>query len=202
MRFKSKLALMGLTIIQALTAILAFLELSGCASDIADPVIDFVGDSIIARWDINQDFPSYYVYNYGVGGSGIELLKSYDSKFNGNDVVVMSGTNDHPHFSPEKRNEYAMKYLTAVEALTDRRIYLISVLPRKFDGDRNNINSDIKAFNHMIRSLTENYANITYIDVYNDFLKGTDIDPRYYSDGLHPNAMGYEILTQKLLKVL
>lgn len=188
--------------IKTLTVFLTVLGLQSCESDLKDPTIDFVGDSIVARWDINEDFPSYCVYNHGIGGSGIELLNSYRSRFMDNDVVVISGTNDHHYFASDRRNDYAQKYIKAIEALTNKRIYIFSVLPRKFEGDRDHINKDIEAFNMLIKSLVQDIDRITYLDVYNDFMKGSDINYRYYSDGLHPNTIGYEILTQKLLKAL
>lgn len=202
MCYKSNQGLSCLYIIKAIAAIFAVLGLTGCESGPDDPVIDFAGDSIIARWDVNQDFPSYCVYNYGVGGSGIELLRSYESKFVGNDVVVLSGTNDNAYFSAASRENYALNYLTAIEALTDRRIYLFSVLPRKFKGDSPDINDNIKAFNQLIKNHIKNNPRITYLDVYDEFLKDNDIDLQYFSDGLHPNVIGYEILTHKLLKSL
>lgn len=173
-----------------------------CSSDIDDPKIDFVGDSIVARWDINQDFPSYCVYNYGVGGSGIELLNSYKSKFNGQDVVILSGTNDHNSFVIDRRNDYAERYISAILSLTNQHIYLFSVLPRDFNGDRPQINNDIEAFNLLIQEYVEDIDRITYLNVYPDFMKGDEIDMKKYSDGLHLNPIGYEVLTQKLLKAL
>lgn len=188
--------------LSVLTITLMAFGWTSCASDMEDPKIDFVGDSIVARWDINQDFPSFYVYNYGVGGSGVELLESYKSKFNGNDVVVLSGTNDNYSLTLDRRDEYAKKYISAILSLTDRRIFLFSVLPRSFDGDRSQINCDIQDFNLQIQNLVRNIGRITYLDVYSDFMKGESIDMRYFSDGLHPNTIGYEILTQKLLEAL
>lgn len=189
-------------IVCVITAIFSGLLICSCDSDPADAKIDFVGDSIVARWDINQDFPSYLVYNYGIGGSGIDLLISYDSRFSDDDVVVLSGTNDHSHFKDGAREEYAYRYINAILSLTDRRIYLFSVLPRDFAGDRSNINSDIMAFNRLIQDYVQDIERITYLDVYQDFIKDNKIDMTYFSDGLHPNTIGYEILTQKLLQAL
>lgn len=178
------------------------LGLLSCDSDLNDPSINFVGDSIIARWDIDGDFPSYYTHNYGVGGSGLELLNSYNSKFFDTDVVVISGTNDNRNFTNERREEYAQKYLNAILALTNKRIYLFSLLPRKIKGDRENLNEEIATFNLLIYDLVQEIERISYINVYDDFMNGKEIDTQYFCDGLHPNLRGYEILTQKLLQAL
>lgn len=167
-----------------------------------DSTIDFVGDSIVARWDINADFPSYYVYNYGVGGSGINLIESYRSKFQGNDVVVLTGTNDNPLFTNSRRKEYAQRYVSSILGLTEKQVYLFSVLPRNFKGDRNEINNDIKEFNNLVYELVKDIDRVTYLDVFEDFMKDGDINYKYFSDSLHPNIFGYEILSQKLLKSL
>lgn len=189
-------------LISILTAIIPATGFLSCDSDLEDPAIDFVGDSIVSRWDINADFPSYYVYNYGVGGSGIDLIISYNSKFRGNDVVVLSGTNDNSQLTDPRRDQYAQKYLSSILDLTDKHIYLFSLLPRNFDGDRAGVNNDIKTFNNLIHELVKDIDRVTYIDVFDEFMKDDDIDYKYFSDGLHPNLFGYEILSQKLLKAL
>ena len=176
--------------------------LASCDSPPADPVINFIGDSIIARWDVNQDFPSYCVYNYGVGGSGIELLESYAGRFTGQDIVVISGTNDNNFLKSGQREQYAEKYISTILSLTDSHIYLFSLLPREFETDRKDINKDIEAFNAIVSHTVKDMERIVYIDVFSDFIKDGKINDAYYCDGLHPNIIGYEILTQKLLKSL
>lgn len=197
LRIQSAQGILGIII-----CLLAPFTLISCDSPQSDPIINFVGDSIVARWDINQDFPSYCVYNHGVGGSGIELLENYSHKFLGQDVVVIAGTNDNNLLIEDQRDDYAKRYLSSVLSLTDHNIYLYSLLPRDFTGDRTNINDDIQAFNAIIRNFVEDIDRVVYIDVFSDFINGGNIDYTYYSDGLHLNSIGYEILTQKLLKEL
>lgn len=189
-------------IIGSIMSILATGAFVACDSTLSDSTINFVGDSIIARWDINQDFPSYCVYNYGVGGSGIELLESYAHKFSGQDVVVISGTNDNHLLTEEKRENYAQRYISTILSLTNSNIYLFSLLPREFNGDRTSINDDIQAFNAIIQDNVKDIDRVIYIDIYSEFIKSGKINYAYFSDGLHPNSIGYEILTQKLLKEL
>ncbi len=174
----------------------------GCGDTPEDPVINFVGDSIIARWDINQSFPSYCVYNDGIGGSGIDLIESYESRFIGRDVVVMTGTNNNSQFKATQYKEYAERYVSSILQLTDGKIFLFSVLPREFPGDKEDINRDIARFNAYVKERVKSIDRVYYIDAFPDFSKGEGINHMYYSDGLHPNDTGYEILTQKLLKAL
>ena len=56
-----------------------------------------------------------------------------------------------------------------------------------------------KALKNYIQS---NCENIKYIDVYEDLLFNGLLNPEYYSDGLHLNNNGYELITHKLKKNL
>lgn len=170
--------------------------------DVENDTYIFVGDSIIARWPLDETFPSRLVYNYGKSGAGISYIAESSNRFNGNDVVVMIGTNDNNYFSSYDVGSYIETYLDAIENLTDRRIYLFSVLPREFNNDIAEINEKIENFNKKIKEKVVDYHHITYIDVFNDFMDGKHINYQYYSDGLHLNIYGYEILTSRLLQVI
>lgn len=50
------------------------------------PNLDFIGDSIIARWDIDEYFPTWQVSNYGVSGAGIDYTEGNASRFVGKQV--------------------------------------------------------------------------------------------------------------------
>lgn len=183
--------------------IIITLLLSGCQDDMAtDKAYYFVGDSLIARWPLDETFPSHLVYNFGKSGAGINYIQELSSRFEGNDVVVLIGTNNHNYFTSENIDEYLYNYLYSINKLTDRNIYLISVLPREFKTDDKDINEHITSFNDKVRASVKAYPNIIYIDVYNDFMDGNHINYQYYSDGLHLNIYGYEILSNKLLHAI
>lgn len=174
--------------------------LTSC-EDVENDTYIFVGDSIIARWPLDETFPSRLVYNYGKSGAGISYIATSSNRFNGNDVVVIIGTNDNYFFYSDDVDSYTETYLDAIEKLTDREIFLFSVLPREFNNDSAEINEKIEIFNKKIKEKVEDYHHITYIDVFNDFMDGEHINYQYYSDGLHLNIYGYEILTTRLLQV-
>lgn len=178
------------------------LVVSSCESDIRDSKINFTGDSIVARWDIRQSFPSRNVQNHGVGGSGIKLIESQSGTFVTEDVVVLSGTNDNNKFSSRYREDYARRFVDAVAHLTTGRIFVISVLPRAFNGDRKDINKDISEYNDLLEELFKQYPKVHFIDVYDLFMSGSTIESGFYSDGLHLNEVGYEILTENLRNAL
>lgn len=174
-----------------------------CAcDDELDRELYFTGDSIIARWDLSEYFPSYICHNDGRSGAGIDYIESLSGAYTDKDVVVMIGTNNSSLMTSQFREEYAQRYVNAILALNARRIYLYSVLPRDFDNDYDSINSDIAIFNGLVYDLVNNIPNIKYMNVYDSFLYNGKPNPQLYSDGLHLSIYGYEILKSALEKDL
>ncbi|MGN0205716.1 MAG: SGNH/GDSL hydrolase family protein [Muribaculaceae bacterium] len=164
-----------------------------------DHAYNFVGDSLIARWSLSESFPSLLTYNFGKSGSGISYIRELEGRFVGTDVVVLTGTNDENNFYPDKIDNYINDYLGAINKLSDNNIYLISVLPRKFEGDPEDVNDRIANFNQRVKDALSAYPNIVYIDVFDNFMDGDHINYQYYSDGLHLSVYGYEFLSSRLL---
>lgn len=187
---------------EILVAFAVLFLLSSCSDDVKDARLDFVGDSIVARWDLAEYFPSRLVYNYGKSGAGIEYLESLAGRFAGRNVVVMIGTNNNYLFVEPDREDYARRYVDAITALDAKRVYLYSVLPRDFTSDRDDVNDDIAEFNAVVKHIVESMPAIVYMDVYDDFLHDGKIDFQLYSDKLHLSPYGYEILTKTLLEEL
>ena len=187
---------------EILVAFAVLFLLSSCSDDVKDARLDFVGDSIVARWDLAEYFPSRLVYNYGKSGAGIEYLESLAGRFADRNVVVMIGTNNNYLFVETDREDYARRYVDAITALDAKRVYLYSVLPRDFTSDRDDVNDDIAEFNAVVKHIVESMPAIVYMDVYDDFLHDGKIDFQLYSDKLHLSPYGYEILTKTLLQVL
>lgn len=177
------------------------LTMISCDRD-EDRAIYFVGDSIIARWDLSESFPSRRVVNDGRSGAGIDYIESLSGKYVARTVVVMIGTNDSYFMTSETREEYALRYVRAIDALGASHVYLFSVLPRDFKGDLHDINSDIEAFNSIVKGLVASIRSITYIDAYDCFMHNGKIDSQLYSDGLHMSQYGYEVLTSLILEAL
>ncbi len=187
---------------EILVAFAVLFLLSSCSDDVKAARLDFVGDSIVARWDLAEYFPSRLVYNYGKSGAGIEYLESLAGRFADRNVVVMIGTNNNYLFVETDREDYARRYVDAITALDAKRVYLYSVLPRDFTSDRDDVNDDIAEFNAVVKHIVESMPAIVYMDVYDDFLHDGKIDFQLYSDKLHLSPYGYEILTKTLLQEL
>ena len=175
-----------------------------CNDDPGAPLY-FIGDSIVARWDVEEYFPSFTTYNLGVSGAGIDYIESLSGTQKGHNAVIMIGTNNYWLYNSEASlKNYAVRYLDAIENLRAEHVYLYSVLPRDAESDPEDINDIIIRFNDYIQQLIAGNSNITYINVYHDFTyrNSTSIDPELYSDRLHLSSLGYEKLAAALLDVL
>ncbi len=180
--------------------LLSIVMLSSCEED--DKRLTFIGDSIVARWDLEVSFPSYVVENKGVSGSGIASFENYAHKFSGEDIVVIIGTNDLGRIADETMASYAQEYVQQIIATDAHMIYLYSILPRNFESDVNDINEKIQALNALIKKEAEGYANIVYIDAFSRFINDDKIEKQYSYDGLHLSPYGYEILSELLISNL
>ena len=170
--------------------------------EMKDKTYNFFGDSIVNHWPVAEMFPSQIVYNHGVSGAGIDYVKSNENAFSGEDVVVMIGTNDYSVFYTDGLDEYVEEYLKYISKLTDKSIYLFSVLPRDYSTDPHDINEKIVLFNEKVAVALRDCPRITYIDVFDDFMYEGHINYQFYSDGLHLTIYGYEVLASNLLNVI
>lgn len=166
------------------------------------PNLDFIGDSIIARWDIDEYFPTWQTYNYGVPGAGIDYIEGNADRFVGKQLVVVIGSNDINHMSPERIEKYVERYMSAIKGLGASKMYLFSLHPRNFSSDLIDVNKDVADFNNRIRIRVSQETYIEYLDVYHDFLHEGEPNPKLYYDRLHLSPYGYEILVSALKKTL
>lgn len=162
----------------------------------------FLGDSLVARWDLEVSFPSYVVENKGISGSGIDSFSKYKNQYIGTDIVVIIGTNDLGRISDDNIEEYAQNYLEQIVSTGAESIYLFSILPRNFANDSTDINDKIERLNDLIKCGAENYGDIIYIDAYSCLKDNEGIAPQYSYDGLHMSPYGYEKLSQLLISCL
>lgn len=169
-----------------------------CEDEEADATLDFIGDSLVAGWDLPAYFPSRIVQNYGKNGATIDYLEQYAGSFVGRTVVVEIGTNDSWQMAPQHVEAYSRRYIEAVVGLGAKKVYLFSVLPRDLKNDAPDTNRNVLNFNAIIKQKVKGYPQITYLDVYPDFLHHGKPNPGLYKDGLHLSPPGYEILSAAL----
>lgn len=131
-------------------ALLFSLILFSCETE-NDRRLVFLGDSLVARWDLEVSFPSYMVENKGISGSGIDSFEKYAHCFQQDDIVVIIGTNDLGRITDENMAEYAQIYMQKIVATDAKMIYLYSILPRNFVNDSTDINEKIERLNALIK---------------------------------------------------
>ncbi|MDE5608611.1 MAG: hypothetical protein K2I64_06735 [Muribaculaceae bacterium] len=173
---------------------------TGCMDN--QPELTFVGDSIVARWDLDEFFPHYPHTNLGLSGSGIGYLQRTLAGRSFDDLVILSGTNDNYSFSDGHIDSYVSLYVSTIESADANHIYLYSVLPRDFASDDPAVNDRIMKFNDMVSHAVADNPAITYINAFEYFYKDGQIDLALYSDRLHLSRDGYEVLASLLKGLL
>src|SRR6185312_1471648 len=117
--------------------------------------------------------------------------------FIGKNIVLMIGTNNLG-INPDEEIVEGLQFL--IGAIKNRKpaakITMVGILPRK------NMEEKVKAINQKIKEMSlQNH--IAFVDFGKDFLNGNTINPELFvSDGLHPNADGYNVLGENLMKIL
>lgn len=180
--------------------LIPLLGFQACDSDVT--TYNFIGDSIVTRWDLQASFPVLVTRNFGLSGSGVKYLEDKHGRFDGAIVTVLSGTNDYRSVTSSiEAEKYALRYVDAIVGLGASRTYVLSILPRAFSDDNEHTLPTISMINQAISReirLREN-PSIVYLDVYDDFLdKNGHFNMNLSYDGLHLNPEGYEILTSTL----
>lgn len=186
-------------LLQKLLFLLILFSLSSCCHD-DEEELHFIGDSIVGNWDIRLFFPNYITENHGIGKTGLSHIIDYHNKLKGKRVVVLTGTNDLTN-EGIKDSLYSIKYIHAIEGLAASDVNIISILPRQYESDKEEINSIIKKLNNDIKrgALSKGW---NYIDVFDAFLLDNGINHEYYFDGLHLTNEGYEVLSYLVKKEL
>jgi len=177
--------------------------------------IAFFGNSIIHYWagmpegpikrgtdSWDENFKEMKVQNFGFGWDRIEnaLWRVYHDElddFKGNQVVLMLGTNNLEHNSDIEIIQGLRHLVEVIQTKKpDASILLLGILPRRAQEER------ITNLNKMLSQI-ENVSGATYADVGMIFLKSNgQIDESLFSDGLHPNNSGYQVLGKEIRKHL
>lgn len=93
-------------------------------------------------------------------------------------------------------HEYENNIKDMIEKIDkNKKILLIETIPNK-ELYRNN---EILKYNNILKKLSENYNNCIYVDIYKDFINNFD---QWYYDSTHINSIGYDFISNKILKLL
>ena len=166
-----------------------------CNKDaLSDNRMCFVGDSMIANWDVERFFPNRITENLGRDGIGLTELTSIRLDDAVADIILLIGTNDLlPGMTDDGVSGYVDKYLSAIKSFRGKRVLLISVLPTA-NKEKNN---RIELFNKLVQERI-NDPHLIYVDCYSSFLRSGVLREEFSRDGLHINDYGYNMLTDIL----
>ncbi|MFR5875845.1 MAG: SGNH/GDSL hydrolase family protein [Eubacterium sp.] len=169
------------------------------------------GDSIteIFNMDLFSDYINRcgkFVYNRGISGDTSDrFLERFDDtvlNLKPSNLVLLIGTNDLTLISDI---DYVFcniekVIMKAKSSCPDTNIILQSVYPVNYKNRKKNNN--IIELNSRLKAMSEKY-NIIYLDIYSLILDDNGgLNPKYTYDGLHPNALGFEIAANQIIPLL
>jgi lysophospholipase L1-like esterase len=167
-----------------------------------DPVV-FVGSSSIRLWNSAERFPDLPVVNRGFGGAHISDVNHYVEettlKYRPALVVFYAGDNDIADGKSPAQvlDDYREFVTTVLDESPSARIVFIPIKPSLA---RWSVWPRMSEANEMIRSYSESRDQLYYIDLATPML-GEDGMPRpdiFVEDGLHMNAVGYDVWCDRL----
>lgn len=174
----------------------------------------FIGDSITHLWELNANFRKFgYVVNRGISGDRVNHLSQ---RFMGDAVqlkprltVLMIGVNntweacDGSMTSDEVHDlfeEHYRKILTMAKE-NNMKILPCSVMPARCNSPLQD--KLIQRMDVTLQALCKEFG-FEYVDYYTQMVAedGYTYPEMYSTDGLHPNAIGYNKMVQILMPYL
>lgn len=167
----------------------------------------FYGSSTIRLWkNVNQDFPAWNTLNLGFGGAFIHSLNDYFEELfhelQPKVIVLYLGGNDLTlGLSASKIVAKILRFIDRIHAKFPNTLILnVSIKP---SFERQHELAKIKEINTQLGEKTAPLPNVQQVDFYDSFIENNRIKKAYFlQDGLHLDAMGYQILKQAIDKNL
>lgn len=203
------------------SAVTTELTLAGFGDSITGASVNTGPDSTVGHINLVARSLGYKPFNRGIGGNAVSGGVAPSMSNRTGDItnitpepkycIVLAGTNDLTSAGGTGTipgGTYGAAFQSMLTALlagtTATKFYVIGILPRtgvtaatlvSWNGSGNGTQGSIAAVNN---------ARLIYVDPTSWQLNGasgTDYSTNY-SDGLHPNAVGYTIIANKLLTIL
>ena len=185
-------------------ALLATLLLAGCGAAVQPaPVpkplntVVFMGDSITRRWDLATYFPGKTYTDVGIeGNTTAQMLARFETDVvaqHPDGVIILGGTNDLYYAEPVDVPEANLQAMCEAARAAGIVPLLSTIMPR--GGAAALTNPQIVEVNAWIKAYGQR-AGITVADYY-PVMVGPDgeVLPGLTSDGIHPTAAGYAVVT-------
>ena len=176
-----------------------------------EAVIVLLGDSI-SEGHPAHGVAGYRVVNMGISGDKIAMepdggvLRRLDvvGKARPRHVFLMIGVNDFWHTPPKALEAAIADYAQLAEALPravpGARIWMLSTFPTS--GEYASLNANVQELNKHVRQLAARHR-ATFVDMQPLMADANGaLRPELTSDGIHLSALGYDVWTRELERVL
>jgi hypothetical protein len=169
--------------------------------------IVFVGSSTIRLWNLAESFPGAPAINRGFGGSQIchstHFAETLVVKLQPRLIVLYAGDNDIKAGKTAEQVHRDFRQFVAVirKSLPKTPIVFISIKP---SVNRWHLRETMQAANRLIEADCKKDTTLRFLDVWPAML-GEDGQPRVdllRDDGLHLNAAGYKLWSERLAPLL
>lgn len=159
----------------------------------------FTGSSSIRLWkDLSTDFSNTKILNRGFGGSEIiDLIENFNQiilKYHPKKIVIYSGDNDIQAGKSAEIvfGDFCTLFGMIKATLPQTEIYYIAIKPSLA---RWNKVLEMKKANTMINEFLNHKQHGTFVDIFSPMiaLNGKPYKKWFVEDGLHLNAVGYQL---------
>jgi lysophospholipase L1-like esterase len=164
----------------------------------------FVGDSMVERFQVEEFFSTFKIYNRGNAWDDTKSLLSRlnNTVLNKNPakVIIYIGGNDILYKSPF--SESIKNFEEIINSLKESNveIVIISILPVWETNKRDN--KDISKLNMLIQKLCAKHS-IVFFDIHDRFLnQNGELKQEFSNDGVHMNGAGYKLFANQISVIL
>ena len=170
-------------------------------------LIVFYGSSSFRLWNnLNEDFKSYNILNYGFGGAFIEdCIRYFDRLFSNINpiafVLYVGGNDLSLEYSNRKINSLFKILLTKIKSqFPNTKIICVSIKPSYHRIEKF---KKIKKLNTIMKEELMKNGKNSYVDIFRLFLNKFEkiIKSYFVKDNLHLSKKGYEVWKKSILKV-
>ena len=154
-----------------------------------DADIVFIGDSLTAGLNPQENFPNKKIVNLGCSGDSVaDLLNRYHviSTLQPEKIFIEGGVNSLGSLAiNDVASQYEQLLLSIKKDNPNAKLYIQSVLPISNSKETGGLtNENIIKLNNELINLSLKYE-VTYIDVYSVYVKDGQINSIYTKDGVH-----------------
>lgn len=158
------------------------------------------GDSQIARWPMAESFGDLPIWNRGLNG---DLAEEADARFTQALqelrpalTVILIGTNDMGHRKPLAE---AVDHIDGMLRQVEGHAILCSLLPASWEYAGNHPRLELVKWNAKLKEMAKRHGD-RFVDLFAVLADDRGaFRSKLTDDGLHPNAAGYELMTQAIL---